>query len=54
MFTLGCHGNEMVGTAMVSVGHLAAVAALHLAWRELEAEICYQVEFLMHQCFYTC
>ena len=54
MFTLGCHGNEMVGTAMVSVGCLAAVAALHLAWGELEAEICYQVDFLMHQCFYTC
>ena len=45
MFTLGCHGSEMVGTAMVSVGRLAAVAALHLAWEELEAEICYEVDF---------
>ena len=54
MFTLGRHGNEMAGTAMVSVGCLTMVAALHLAWRELEAEICYQVDFLMHQCFYTC
>ena len=54
MFTLFCHGYVIVGTAMASVGCLAAVATLHLAWRELEAEICYQVDFLMHQCFYTC
>ena len=54
MFALGCHGSEMAGTAMVSVGCLAMVAALHLAWRELEAEICYQVDFLRHQHFYTC
>ena len=51
MFALGCHGNEMAGTAMVSVEGLAMVAALHLAWRELEAEIGYQVDSLRHQHF---
>ena len=54
MFALGCHGNGMAGTAMVSVECLAMVAALHLAWRELAAEIGYQVDFLRHQHFYTC